>query len=81
VASNKEFSELPRRERVEQPTPAPAGVSDSVSDFNEILNLFTSGTIRSYLDKFKNLIGRVKQQPGSISKVMTFCFGLCEIFD
>ena len=81
VASNREFPELPRRQRVEQPTPTPAGGSDSVSDFKEILNLFTSGTIRSYLDKFKNLVGRVKQQPDSMSKMMTFCFGLCEIFD
>jgi hypothetical protein len=81
VASNKEFPEPPRRKRVEQPTPVPTGVSDSVSDFKEILNLYTSGTIRSYLDTFKNMVSRVKQQPASISKMITLCFSLCVIFD
>jgi Arginine methyltransferase-interacting protein, contains RING Zn-finger len=80
VSSNVEFPALPRRQRVELPTPTPQA-ADGMGDLKEIISLFTSGTIRSYLTKFKTLIGQVKQQPDPMSKMMTFCFGLVELFD
>ena len=52
-----------------------------MDDFREILNLFKSGTISSYIKKFKGLMQRVKAQPDSMSKMLTFGLGLVEIFD
>ena len=58
-------------------TPLPV---DGMGDLKEIVTLFTSGTVRSYLTKLKTLIGQVTQQY-SMSKMMTFCFGLVELLN
>ena len=80
IASNIEFPELPRRQHVQQAAPEPSG-GGLMDDFREILNLFKSGTISSYIKKFKGLMQRVKAQPDSMSKMLTFGLGLVEIFD
>jgi len=80
VSSTKEFPALPRKQRVERPPPTPPP-GDGMGDLKEIIALFTSGTVRTYITKFKSLIGNVRQQPDSMSKMLTFCFGLMELFD
>ena len=79
MASKIEFPELPRRQREQQPTPELVG--GGMDDIREILNLFRSGTISSYLPKFKDLMQRVKAQPDSVSKTLTFGLGIVEIFN
>jgi hypothetical protein len=71
---------LPRRQRAEQPPPE-TSVGGGLEDFKEILNLFRSGTISSYIRKFKELMRRVKQQSDPMSKLLTFGLGLVEVFD
>ena len=65
---------------MQQAAPEPSG-GGLMDDFREILNLFKSGTISSYIKKFKGLMQRVKAQPDSMSKMLTFGLGLVEIFD
>jgi hypothetical protein len=79
-ASKVEFPELPRRQKVQQSAPE-LSVGGGMEDFREILDLFRSGTISSYIGKFKGLMQRVKAQPDSMSKMLTFGLGLVEIFD
>ena len=62
---------------VEQPILAPAG---DLKDFIEIINLFKSRKIGTYISKFKILIGNVRQQPDAIFKVIMFCLGMLEFF-
>ena len=52
-----------------------------MDDFREILNIFRSGTICSYLRKFKDLMQMFKEQPVFMSKILTFGLGIVEIFD
>ena len=72
MASAQEFTERPRGERVQQKAPTPQ-LADGVDDLR-------TGTIGSYINTFKTLVGNVRQQPDSISKLMTFCLGLLELF-
>ena len=67
------------RQRVQQPALEPS--AGGMEDFREILDLFRSGTVSTYLRKFKELMQRVKAQPGSMSKILAFGLGLVEIFD
>ena len=52
-----------------------------MEDFIEILDLFRSGTVGSYIRNFKGLMQGVKAQPDSVSQMLTFGLGLVEVFD
>ena len=80
TASRVEFPELPRRQQAQQPAPEPSA-GGGMEDFGEILDLFRSVTVSPYIRKFKGLMQRVKAQPDTISKMLTFGLGLVEIFD
>ena len=80
LTSRTELPELPRRQRAEPNPPMPT-ISNGMEDIREVINLFKSGTISSYIIRFKELIGNAERQPDSFMKVTTFCLGVMEIFD
>ena len=80
MTSRSEFPELPRRQRTEQPPPE-TSVGGGMEYFKEILNLLRSGTMSSYIRKFRELMRRVKQQPDPMTKLLTFGLGLVEVFE
>ena len=55
-------------------------VGGGMEDFKEIINLLISGTISSYIRKFRELMRRVKQQTDPMTKLLTFGLGLVEVF-
>ena len=75
-----EFPELPRRQQMQQSAPEPS-VGGGMEDFREIIDLFRSGIVSSYIRRFKGLMQRVKAQPDPMSKMLTFGLGIVEIFD
>ena len=52
-----------------------------MEDFREILDLFRSEYVSSYIRKFKGLMQRFKALSDSMSKMLTFGLGLVEVFD
>ena len=81
INSTAEFPSLPNRPEPPQAasTTTPVGDSDA-SGLKEILHLLTSGTIKTYLTKFKGLMASVKAQADPISRMMAFFEGLMNIF-
>lgn len=47
----------------------------------EIINLFTSGTLSSYVKKIKLIINSISQQTDTFTKIYTFCTGLMDLFE
>ena len=81
INSTTEFPSLPSRPEPPQAAGATTPVFDSdASGLKEILHLLTSGTIKTYLTKFKGLMASVKAQADPISRMMAFFEGLVNIF-
>jgi len=81
INSTTEFPSLPSRPEPPQAASATTPVFDSdASGLKEILHLLTSGTIKTYLTKFKGLMVSVKAQTDPISRMMAFFEGLMNIF-
>jgi len=81
INSTAEFPSLPNRPEPPQAASTTTPVVDSdASGLKEILHLLTSGTIKTYLTKFKGLMASVKAQADPISRMMAFFEGLMNIF-
>jgi len=46
----------------------------------QIMQLFTSGTLISYINKFKSVVREVGRQPDTPTKLITFVLGVCDMF-
>ena len=78
---NHRIPEPTLQARTPQAASAITPVFDSyASGLKEILHLLTSGTIKTYLTKFKGLMVSVKAQTDPISRMMAFFEGLMNIF-
>ena len=65
VPKNKEIQREEGLTRVSQPE-AQMKPIDALGDFKEIISLFTSGTVRSYVNIFNTLIGNFRKQLDTI---------------
>jgi len=76
MKSAREFPSLPKRAVVE---PQP-NTSQDMDGLREIMQLFTSGTLISYINKFKSVVREVGRQPDTPTKLITFVLGVCDMF-
>ena len=82
INSNTEFPSLPSRPQRPQTnsTTTPTANSDA-SGLKEIIQLLTSGKLKTYITKFKGLMASVNQETDTLSKMTTFFVGLMDIFE
>ena len=65
-----------------RPAPRPSSNANATEDttgLKEILQVFTSGTIKTYITKFKTIISKMRTQTDPISKMITLITGLTEM--
>ena len=65
TAPKQEFPQQPRTQRAELNIH-----TSNDKDLGEIINLFSSGTINSYIQRYKGLVGNSKRNPETISNMM-----------
>ena len=53
--------------------------SQDMDGLQEILQLFTSGTLTSYIDKFKSLVREVGQHPSTSCKPIKLVLEVCDM--